>query len=463
MAKRVWLVLPDPLPTRVFFDCGIVDGLAERLGERLDVVLALPRGRGARLGARGSGRVPWISARISSRLASATVERVAAPDRPRCSIGSVGYYPLAIRHNLRHGFHRERMRPGHPNWLLDSARDGPLPRLERRRARDGALALRRAPLRAARALAAHARRVRRARARERPAARRRCRSSSPRGGSGCRSSRTSRAGITRSARASISPHCDALRRPERRDARRSRRATTASARERIVVTGWPQTDVFASAAPARGRTTRSLARLRARSRRGRSCSSWGTRPTNAPYEERFVERLVGWWEAAGRDPRPSLLFRPHPRDREWRERVSPPALDTEGVAVQEPSYTDLEMLATLLQHVRLRRRERGDDPARRLVNDRPAVCVLYDEGAPPGESCGAEERDRRALPGARGSDAFYRAERFDEVVAGIERALAQPDELADGAAPRRARGRRRGRRPRRRARRRRDRRDGHSR
>ena len=31
---RVWLVLPEPLSTRIFFDCGIVDGLLERLGRR---------------------------------------------------------------------------------------------------------------------------------------------------------------------------------------------------------------------------------------------------------------------------------------------------------------------------------------------------------------------------------------------------------------------------------------------
>ena len=34
----------------------------------------------------------------------------------------------------------------------------------------------------------------------------------------------------------------------------------------------------------------------------------------------------------------------------WRERYAS-ALACPGVAVQEPSYTDLEVLATLLQHV----------------------------------------------------------------------------------------------------------------
>ena len=41
---------------------------------------------------------------------------------------TAGFYPLAIRTNLRHGFHAERMRSGHDNWFLDPDRTGPLPR-----------------------------------------------------------------------------------------------------------------------------------------------------------------------------------------------------------------------------------------------------------------------------------------------------------------------------------------------
>ena len=99
--------------------------------------------------------------------------------------------------------------------------------------------------------------------------------------------------------------------------------------------------------------------------------------------------------------------------------------------MQEPSYTDLEELD-------------GPAPARRcvvanagtilldaLVNDRPSVCVLYDEGAPAGESWAAKNVVGKHYEELAASGAFYRAERFEEVVAGIERALADPDELAD--------------------------------
>ena len=66
-----------------------------------------------------------------------------------------------------------------------------------------------------------------------------------------------------------------------------------------------------------------------------------------------------------------------------------------------------------------------------LVNDRPAVCVLYDEGAPAGESWAAKNVVGKHYEELAASGAFYRAESFDEVVAGLDRALAEPGELAD--------------------------------
>src|SRR5579859_6810663 len=35
---RAWLLLVDPLPNRIFFDCGIVDALRRELDERLTAV-----------------------------------------------------------------------------------------------------------------------------------------------------------------------------------------------------------------------------------------------------------------------------------------------------------------------------------------------------------------------------------------------------------------------------------------
>jgi CDP-glycerol glycerophosphotransferase (TagB/SpsB family) len=196
--------------------------------------------------------------------------------------------------------------------------------------------------------------------------------------------------------------------------------------ERIVVTGWPQTDVYA--------------RPRAREEFERLVVSYGfdpalplvvvmgNTPTNAPFEDRFVERLVGWWEETGRG-RMSLVFRPHPRDRAWRERFAA-ALSTPGVHVQEASFTDLDVLATVLEHAACVVANAGTILLEAVVNDRPCVCVLYDEGAPEGESWALKNVVGEHYRELAHSNAFYRAERFEEVAAGIERALAHPDELA---------------------------------
>jgi CDP-glycerol glycerophosphotransferase (TagB/SpsB family) len=155
----------------------------------------------------------------------------------------------------------------------------------------------------------------------------------------------------------------------------------------------------------------------------------GNTPSNTPFEDRFVERMVDWWKSSG-EGRPSLLFRPHPRDREWQERFRA-ALDTDGIAVQEASFTDFEELATLLQHCDCVVANAGTILLDALVNDRPAVCVLYDEGAPTGESYAMKNVIGEHYRELAASSAFYRAESFEGVVEGIGRALANPHELGE--------------------------------
>ena len=146
--------------------------------------------------------------------------------------------------------------------------------------------------------------------------------------------------------------------------------------------------------------------------------------------DRFFERLVPWWTDSGADGRCSFLFRPHPRDRDWRERFAA-ALDRAGAAVQEPSFTDLEALATVLQHADAVVSNAGTILLDALVNDRPAVCVLYDEGAPAGESWASKSVVGEHYRDVAGSGAFYEARSFEEVVAGIERCLVEPAELRE--------------------------------
>lgn len=417
MAGGLWVVLPDPFPTRVFVDCGIVEKLAARLPAQVEVVLALPPDEATEWGPR-LGDVPW---RLGSELFPRDVglaERVArridfAIDR------NAGYYPLSVRHSLRNGFHAERMRPGHPNLFLDSSLTGRLPDSEKLdalvrrwlfstrryvpkellvRMRESCSALVVANVQSHQAVPF----LNAARRLDLPAV-----------GYVASWDHTVGKGI-------VSPHVGryVVQNEVMRDDLVRYHGIPA---ERVVVTGWPQSDVFHQRRPreAYDEIVRSLGLDPSRP----IVLVAGNTPTNAPYEGRFVERLVGWRE------RPQLLFRPHPRDREWRERFAA-ALAVDGVAVQEPSYTDLEVLATLLQRVDCVVCNAGTILLDALANDRPAVCVLYDEGAPPGERHAELNITGRHYEELIRSGAFLRARDFDQVVRGTERSLAEPGELA---------------------------------
>ena len=81
------------------------------------------------------------------------------------------------------------------------------------------------------------------------------------------------------------------------------------------------------------------------------------------------------------------------------------------------------MLATILQHADAVVSNAGTVLLDALVNDRPAVCVLYDEGAPAGESWAAKSVIGEHYRDVAMSGAFHEARSFDEVAAGIERCL----------------------------------------
>jgi UDP-N-acetylglucosamine:LPS N-acetylglucosamine transferase len=417
----VWLFLPDGLTIRMFFEAGIVEGLDERLGDRLVVVLP-NREEGAVWGPRVRGRVLYRTdlTPVDVRTGERVVRRL-----DRVLDRQLGYYPLAMRLNRRHGFHGERMAPGHPNWMLDPQRDSHLPSWKlvertmerwhfwprryvphelyrRMQAECGALVLSNVQPHAAVPFLVGARRL-----------------GIPTVAHVASWDHTVGKGV-------ITPFCDVYvvqNEAMREDLARFHGIDS----ERVVVTGWPQTDLYARQRPrdAYERLARSLGLDPARP----LVMVMGNTPSNTPFEDRFVERVVEWWKASG-DDRPSLLFRPHPRDREWRERFRA-ALDTDGVAVQEASFTDFEELATLLQHCDCVVANAGTILLDALVNDRPSVCVLYDEGAPPGESYAMKNVIGEHYRELAASSAFYRAESFEEVVDGIGRALAHPEELAE--------------------------------
>jgi CDP-Glycerol:Poly(glycerophosphate) glycerophosphotransferase len=423
MPDGVWLALPDQLSTRLFFDSGIVDRLAARLGDRLTLVLLLPDEEAAAWRARA----PDVRALADAELRP-TRESPAAQLAHRLDQlldRHAGYYPLAIRLNYRHGFHLQRMARGHGNWMLDLDRAGRLPRgqridralerwyfsprryvprplLERMRLECGALVLSNVQPRKAVPYLTAARRL-----------------GVPVVAHVASWDHTVGKGV-------ISPHCEMYvvqNRGMEDDLVRYHDIPS----ERIVVSGWPQTDIYFRQRPRNAYDE--LLRSFGLDPERPLVVVMGNTPTNMPYEGRFVERILVWWESQARG-RFSLLFRPHPRDREWRERFGS-ALGRTDVHVQEPSFRDFEQLATLLQHCDCVVTNAGTILLEALVNDRPAVCVLYDEGGPPGESWALKNVIGEHYRELAESGAFYKAERFEEVVEGVWRALANPSELAD--------------------------------
>jgi hypothetical protein len=418
----VWLVLPDPFSSRLFFDTGIVADLHARLGDRLELFLLDTSEQSDAWRERaGSIRVtrPDEFASTVPGIGEKAVRRADAwVDR------RIGFYPLSLRHSLRNGFHRQRMRVGHPNWFLDPALAGPLPRwpfldgpmrswhygrlryvppplLGRLRVERPTVALANMQMHSVVPFIVGARRI-----------------GLDTVGNIASWDHTVGKGI-------VAPH---LRRYlVQNEVMRSDLVRYHSIDAgRILVTGWPQTDVFY---PKRPRADyEALLRTLGLEAARPLVLVMGNTPTNAPYEPQLVERLVRWWRESARD-RMSLLFRPHPRDREWRTRFAA-ALAEKSIAVQEPSFTDLEALAVLLQHGDAVVSNAGTILLDALANNRPAVCTLYDEGAPAGESWALKNVSGEHYRTLFESEAFHRAYSFAELIAGIKRALAEPEELA---------------------------------
>jgi hypothetical protein len=417
MTTRTWLVLPDPFSARLFFDTGIVDELRRRAGERLTLVLDADE-QTAHWKDRAGGTIVVDLPELTG--GGGVVRRI-----DRRLDDAVGFYPLSVRQSLRHGFNRTRMQSGHRNWFLDPDRAGRLPRsaaldglftkwhygrlryvpaplLERLRHERPTVALANTQMHSVVPFVVAARRA-----------------AVPVVGHIASWDHTVGKGIVPPGLERYIVQNEVMRddlvRYHRVDERR------------IVVSGWPQTDVF-HRRRARAEFERLVRELGLDPARP-VVLVMGNSPVNAPYEKNFVDRLVSWWEESGAAARFSLLFRPHPRDREWRERFAAPLL-REGAGVQEPSFTDLETLAVLLQHGDVVVSNAGTILLDALVNDRPAVCVLYDEGAPPGESWAWKNVSGEHYKALIESEAFYRAERFEDVTASIERALRYPGELA---------------------------------
>jgi len=413
---EVWLVLTGRFSARLFFDTGIVDRLRGSLGDRLVVVLLCSDDRLAEWADRIGDRCIWRSELEASSIGP--LERAVAGldgwlDR------RVGYYPLALRLNQQYGFFVERMRPGHPIPYLDVSQSGLLPR--------GQAAWR----------VAHRWTFgpwRHVPSGLRGLFRDRCRTlllGTVQGQpvipfmTAARRYRRSVVGYVASwdhtvGKGVISPHLDRYvvqNGQMQDDLERYHRIVP----ERVAVTGWPLTDVFARALPRS--TYESFLRQRGLDPERPVILYSGNTPGNAPYEGALVARLLEWL----RERQYGLIVRPHPIDGAWRDRFGDAI--GQGAYLQEPSYADVNVLTMLLQHVDCVVSNAGTILLEAVVNDRPAVCVLFDEGAPPGErwaELNVVGRHYRELVEA---GAFPLARSFDDLAAGVERALADPSEL----------------------------------
>ena len=423
-ARRIWLLLADPLPNRIFFDCGIVDALRDALPGRLTALFLVHEKHVRPWRDRLEG-LPVVDASELMPVQVPFAERVSR--RVDIEVDRrAGFYPLAVRQSMREGFHEGRWLPGHRNTFLDSDRVGALPRwesldrlltrrhfsagrytpaelVERMRAECDGLVVTNLQAQSAMPFLTAARRL-----------------GLPVVGYVASWDHTVGKGV-------VSPHLARYvvqSKTMRADLQRYHGIDPS----RVSVTGWPQSDVYHRQRP-RADYEALLARLGLDPDKPVVLYA-GNTPTNQPYEGNMVERLVNWRAEGDAHGRPQLLFRPHPRDNEVRTRFAA-ALGRPGVAVQDASYTDLGDLVTLLQHIAGVVANGGTVLLDGLANDRPVVCITFDEGAPPGERWadlnlgGAHYRELIA------SDAVYRADDFDGLVAAIERALAHPDEHAD--------------------------------
>jgi CDP-glycerol glycerophosphotransferase (TagB/SpsB family) len=421
--RRVWLLLVDPLPNRIFFDCGIVDALREALPDRLTAVFLVHK----------KHIRPWLD-RVEglALLGADDLLPVRVPFRERIVRRldieldrRAGFLPLAVRHSLRHGFHEGRWISGHRNFFLDPDYAGPLPRwrfLERLMARWHFSARRYAPSTLLERMRAECDLLVVTSAQTHV---------SMRFLTAARRLRIPTVGYVASwdhavGKGVVSPHLDRYvvqNRAMREDLRRYH----GIGPERVVVTGWPQTDVY-HCRHSRAEYDALLERLGLDPAKPVVLYA-GNTPTNQPHEGNLVRRLVDWWAGSDAHERFQLLFRPHPRDNQVEERFGA-ALDRPGAAVQQASYTDFADLATLLQRIDCVVANGGTILLDGLVNDRPAVCITFDEGAPPGERWADLNLGGEHYRELINSDALYRADDFDGLVAAIERALAHPEEHA---------------------------------
>ena len=419
--RKIIAVLADPLSSRIFFDSHIIRKLHEQLGGRLQVVSPLLAEHFEHWMAK-SPDLNFLSdhAMVEARTLGLWARVRSAVDRFLDS--RIGYFPLALRFNLHHRFHMERMTPGHKNTFLDLSRQGPLPdwkivyRMMFRwlysrwrfvppslyhylRENADLLVISNLQVNTMLPYLVAARRL--------------------------------RIPVVGYIASWYHPFGKGVTFPwANRYLVQNEIMKTALIQLHdipaglIDVTGWPQTDVFAVSRPRE--TYQALLQNFGLDPSRRCILIAGNTEVNAPYESFFLMRFLDWWEANRQDDW-SIIFRPHPKNTTWKTRYQD-IRPRPGFYFQPPSYTDIETLGLLLRYVDGVVTNAGTILLDSLINDRPVVCTLYDENAPPGVVFAAHNVLGEHYKELVASGAFYSARNFNETTSAIDRCLAAPEE-----------------------------------
>ena len=197
--------------------------------------------------------------------------------------------------------------------------------------------------------------------------------------------------------------------------------------EKIKNSGWPQSDHFCKY--SEGDYGELLRKMGITS--SKKCILYaGNTETNNPHEYAFINRLVKWWQEKANNDRVVIIFRPHPKDSNYKKRYFK-VTQTQGLFLQEPSYTDIGELGILLRNVDCVITNAGTIQLDSIANDRPTICVMYDEHSEGKETFADKNVQGEHYKMVLESGAFHHAHDFMDVEVGISKCLNDPGEHSD--------------------------------
>lgn len=426
--KQPVLVLTDPLSSRVFLSAGIVSKLADELAGRMVIMTTFDTSVHEDIHAwlLDDERIQVIAyTKIIESVRLGFFQRIKRYIDQRID-ARLGFFALAVRHSLKHGFSLERMKYGHHNSFLNLSLSRPFPNsdymmkfmvewlygksrfihpdlLTFLRDKCSSLVISNLQIHAVQIILNAAKRL-----------------------------ELNVVGHIGSwdhpvGKGVVYPDCSAyiVQNQYMEDALVKYHQID---KKKITISGWPQLDICAR--PQEKNRYQELLRKFELNPELPTVLFCGNTESNAPYEKNYIERLIAWRNTAAQT-KFNLILRPHPRyllGERWKVYYRS-LLRGSGFYLQVPSYGDVDVLALLLQHVDVVMTNAGTILLDSLANDRPVVCILYDHDAPTGSRYALDSVVGDHYRSLMQSGAFYRATDFEESTAMLYRALNDPAEL----------------------------------